>query len=520
MKTNQKTLGVVRLVTVLLLSAMSSALLALAVISYASDPPPEQVFPNEQDFDDDGSVDDLVGDSASETEPGKLEFRSGASGQVILQYQGREGGDRFGEAAIVIGDVNWDGIPDLLVGAPREGNGAAYVFPGEVIACPVEVTVDEALLVLSPIEADFEFGFAVAALYDFDGDDTPDFRVAAKYLTPQQTIAYRTYIFSGYTGELLATVTGAGAFAALEPNDGDTDYDADVDDDDVDRVMRNMGRTGNLTRYDGDVNQDGVVDGADLSIVMAKHGFRAYDHTTSGTGCDPACVTLSPAPPEEYCLCMVEEEEHEVGATVEFADGLASGGVIFTPLPTPCGQTITDCLNHPVWGPIIQDALDLISERCCCGPGSNPSAFSFTVGCKDCPPGVPSGETKFKCDLFGRKIEVIICNNAANFCQTLAHELTHVSQACANDFYNSCANFKRWARNQYHRMCAEIEAAQVAQQCHDAHSCCDFVCGTPQDPAIPWRNCPHSCYDCCMMSWGCCQNGRNVCEDAGNNPCK
>lgn len=186
MKTNQKTLGVVRLVTVLLLSAMSSALLALAVISYASDPPPEQVFPNEQDFDDDGSVDDLVGDSASETEPGKLEFRSGASGQVILQYQGREGGDRFGEAAIVIGDVNWDGIPDLLVGAPREGNGAAYVFPGEVIACPVEVTVDEALLVLSPIEADFEFGFAVAALYDFDGDDTPDFRVAAKYLTPSR----------------------------------------------------------------------------------------------------------------------------------------------------------------------------------------------------------------------------------------------------------------------------------------------------------------------------------------------
>ena len=39
-------------------------------------------------------------------------------------------GSRFGTTIVNIGDISGDGFMDIAVGAPREHNGAVYIFNG------------------------------------------------------------------------------------------------------------------------------------------------------------------------------------------------------------------------------------------------------------------------------------------------------------------------------------------------------------------------------------------------------
>ena len=84
------------------------------------------------DIDGDGVPDVVVGTPSINT----IEWLSGADGAVIRSQTGQDA-SRFGAALAGVGDVNGDGVPDLAVGAPRaealngeSGGGALFVLSG------------------------------------------------------------------------------------------------------------------------------------------------------------------------------------------------------------------------------------------------------------------------------------------------------------------------------------------------------------------------------------------------------
>jgi hypothetical protein len=92
------------------------------------------------DLNGDGVTDFIFGSPSDATHgyaTGGAFVYSGASGQLLYQMNGVEPMDFFGGAVAAAGDVNSDGVPDLIVGAFRDNNpptlsdpGMVYVFSG------------------------------------------------------------------------------------------------------------------------------------------------------------------------------------------------------------------------------------------------------------------------------------------------------------------------------------------------------------------------------------------------------
>jgi hypothetical protein len=86
------------------------------------------------DVDGDGVVDLLAG-SAPYTTPGFALLVSGATGATIHNWSGASAGDSFGMTVANAGDTDGDGIDDALIGAPDAyglsgGIGAIYLYSG------------------------------------------------------------------------------------------------------------------------------------------------------------------------------------------------------------------------------------------------------------------------------------------------------------------------------------------------------------------------------------------------------
>ena len=126
---------------------------------------------------------------------------SGRDGSLIRSLNppaqgGREANGRFGSAAADIGDVNRDGVSDILLGAP--GNSQAFVLSGANGALIFTIAAPES-------EQLHSFGFAVAAGQDLNHDGVPDFAIGAPLSSQLKGAAY---VFSGVDGTLLHTLRG------------------------------------------------------------------------------------------------------------------------------------------------------------------------------------------------------------------------------------------------------------------------------------------------------------------------
>lgn len=138
------------------------------------------------DVNGDGSPDLVVGapgtSAAGELQQGRAFVFSGADASLLrtLDLPIPNSGAQLGSAVAGAGDVNGDGVPDLLVGAPRRdlagvdgsSQGQAFVFSG---------TDASVLLTLDTPTPDSLAGFGevVAGIGDVDGDGAPDFLVGA-----------------------------------------------------------------------------------------------------------------------------------------------------------------------------------------------------------------------------------------------------------------------------------------------------------------------------------------------------
>lgn len=183
------------------------------------------------DVDGDGLPDLIVGapgDDAVALDAGRVFLVRGETGAPIQAWDGEGAGDGFGTSVAGPGDVDGDGVPDVLVGAYRHSGvaplaGRAYVFSGATFL-PLHV-IDGAA------END-EFGVGVAAVGDVDGDGHPDFAVGAHHSAEVAQQSGSVRVYSGFTGALLYLFTG------------------DEHHDDLGHVLSGA----------GDVNADGVPD--------------------------------------------------------------------------------------------------------------------------------------------------------------------------------------------------------------------------------------------------------------------
>jgi hypothetical protein len=127
---------------------------------------------------------------------------SGQDGLLIrsldpLSQGGAEANGRFGSSVADTGDVDHDGMSDILIGAP--GNNRAFVFSGK--------TGGLIFTLLSPATDRLpSFGFAVAGGKDLNGDGTPDFAIGAPL---QNDLKGAVYVFNGTNGTLRLTLRAA-----------------------------------------------------------------------------------------------------------------------------------------------------------------------------------------------------------------------------------------------------------------------------------------------------------------------
>jgi hypothetical protein len=159
------------------------------------------------DVDGDGTPDILAGAPSVSTAsalPGYVVVFSGATAAVLLRVDGTSASERFGDAVASVGDVDGDDVPDVLVGAP----GGTGIFGG---SARLHSGADGALIRRHDPETPNEnFGDAVAALGDINGDGAGDYAIGAPRFGLGTGVQARGYVkvFSGADGGLLATVRG------------------------------------------------------------------------------------------------------------------------------------------------------------------------------------------------------------------------------------------------------------------------------------------------------------------------
>jgi len=151
---------------------------------------------------------------------------SGLDGSLLWQVNGEAPWSFLGNAMATAGDLNGDGIHDLLVGASwttvsgMGRVGRAFVYSG----------VDGSILLElnGPAQVDTQFGYSVAYAGDVDSDGSPDYLIGALgHKASGSSDNGGAFLYSGATGALLYQYEGQwrdymGASVA-----GGSDFNAD-----------------------------------------------------------------------------------------------------------------------------------------------------------------------------------------------------------------------------------------------------------------------------------------------------
>jgi hypothetical protein len=183
------------------------------------------------DVNNDGYADIILGafgDDNNGSNSGSARVYSGFDGSELYLFNGAAAGDNFGGAVSGLGDVNGDGFDDLLVGAAfTDVNGAesgsAYVFSG---------LDGSTLYTLHGNSAGDLFGVWVLGAGDVNADGVPDFIVGAPNDEPNGTRSGSASVYSGADGTVLYLFNGQAAnlrFGRAVAGAGDANADGYAD---------------------------------------------------------------------------------------------------------------------------------------------------------------------------------------------------------------------------------------------------------------------------------------------------
>ncbi|MFZ5444845.1 MAG: integrin alpha [Myxococcota bacterium] len=220
------------------------------------------------DFDGDGLADKLVG-APFATSGGHtgavLVYRGLPGGAFAFRPIVLTGGDNFGAALLATGDLDGDGQGDFAVGAPHASTGVGLT--GAVTLFRGGRS-GEVLATLAAGGSSAKFGFALAA-GDFDADGRVDVAVGAPFDSPAPELyqAGQVFVFFGpdFTRSHPMTPTGAvkGLGWALTAGDLSGDGTSDLV----------LGATGRVVAFFGRAGFSPAVTAPDLTVSSAAAQF-------------------------------------------------------------------------------------------------------------------------------------------------------------------------------------------------------------------------------------------------------
>jgi hypothetical protein len=160
------------------------------------------------DLNGDGTPDFVVGvygDDVVALNSGAVHAFSGANGSALWTTRGTGVKDHLGNALALTGDLNNDGVDDILAGAILDDNngsdsGSCFILSG---------ANGSVIATLDGENAGDQFGSSVASYNDFNGDQIPEFLVGADHFNGQYgTDSGKIYVYDGATQTLLMSVEG------------------------------------------------------------------------------------------------------------------------------------------------------------------------------------------------------------------------------------------------------------------------------------------------------------------------
>lgn len=153
------------------------------------------------DLDGDKAIDFVVTAPGFANHAGKVYVYSSRKGKLVFAREGQPG-QRYGNSAAAAGDVNRDGVPDVIVGGPQSGAGIVEVLSGK----------DGSVLhTFRGTQQQGQFGYKVCGLGDINGDGHDDVAVTAPAANGKQPGSGRCFVYSGKDGKELFGLDGEAA---------------------------------------------------------------------------------------------------------------------------------------------------------------------------------------------------------------------------------------------------------------------------------------------------------------------
>jgi FG-GAP repeat/FG-GAP-like repeat len=204
----------------------------------------------------DGTADAIIGApfhaTAAGANAGHVDVRSARSGTIVQSYIGRPG-ELLGYAIADAGDVDGDGVHDVVIGAPQGGLSCTGSEVGPGHAYVRSGTTGALLLTLGGAPARAHLGAAASAAGDINRDGHADLLVGAPCAGPGGAQSGAAYVYSGADGTVLRTYAGEAAgnhFGIGTAPVGDIDHDR-ITDVAIAATDAGQGRRGVVSVYSG-----------------------------------------------------------------------------------------------------------------------------------------------------------------------------------------------------------------------------------------------------------------------------
>jgi len=223
------------------------------------------------DINGDGIPDFAIGADRASSNTGRIRVYSGLDLSIIYAIPGAASNNFFGDSSSAAGDVNDDGVTDLIVGAIGDGagtpaSGTARVFCG---SSGIELYSIQA-------SSGDRFGFSVSGVGDINGDGIADFAAGAD----EGASSGFARIYAGFSSTCNTVITPSVLFTIFGDSNGDRFGSSiagigDINNDGHDDILIGAPGPSSISDRPGYAR---IVSGADQSTIATFYGIGDGDN--------------------------------------------------------------------------------------------------------------------------------------------------------------------------------------------------------------------------------------------------